>query len=81
MDIFEIWKNWVQIRYPLRGALYLKIDQIVQNDPQLNSSYDYVVCRSIEEYEKSQNGRSCREKMVARADMLRGHNCCGEVLV
>ena len=38
-------------------------------------------CRSIEEYEKSQNGRSCQEKMVVRADMLHGHNCCGEVLV
>ena len=27
----------------ITGALYLKIDQIVQNDPQLNGSYDYVV--------------------------------------
>ena len=37
-------------------------------------------CRSIEEYEQNRSGRSYRERMVAIADMLHGHNCCGEVL-
>ena len=27
----------------ITGALYLQIDQIVQNDPELDGSYDYVV--------------------------------------
>ena len=38
-------------------------------------------CRSIEEYEQNRSGRSCRGRMGAIADMLHGHNCCGEVLV
>ena len=37
-------------------------------------------CPSIEEYEKSQNGRSCRGRMGVRVDMLHGRNCCGEAL-
>jgi hypothetical protein len=49
----------------ITGALYLQIDQIVQNDPQLDGSYDYVVGVTKEKV---------YQKLLANDDILEDEN-------
>ena len=68
-DLQQSFPNREHIRYCIMG--YLRINRSIERRFSQNTSV----------FENHRRGRNCRERMVARADIELGQNCCGGALV